>query len=113
MSNKGVFLSELDTTPVGHDDHKLNADFAYRTSDGQVINVPAGFVTDFASVPRFLPIMYALCGNKVHEAAVIHDYLYRMTNISRKRCDWIFDDAMKAEKQPAWRRWIMVGEREG
>jgi len=107
MSNKGVFLTVLDTTLVDHDNHRLNAEFAYVTSDGQIISVPKGFVTDFASVPRFLPIMYALCGNKVHEAAVIHDYLYRMTDTDRSRCDWIFRDAMEAEKQPAWRRWIM------
>jgi hypothetical protein len=60
------------------------------------IKVPKGFYTDFASVPR-LPTIYALVGNIGHEAAVIHDYLYRIDsipNLTKDTCDRIFYDAL-------------------
>lgn len=43
---------------------------------GGLIVVPAGFVTDFASVPR-LPFSYWLFGGVGQAAAVVHDYLYQ------------------------------------
>lgn len=39
------------------------------------ITVPAGFCTNFASVPR-LPVIYSLFGDTAHRAATLHDYLY-------------------------------------
>lgn len=104
---RGQFIGKLDVTPLGRSDWQLDRPFGYRTSDGETVKVPAGFVTDFASVPRFLPIAYSLCGDTAHKAAVIHDYLYRMTNKDRRRCDWIFRDAMQADGVPGWRRWLM------
>ena len=44
------------------------------------IEVPAGFETDFASVPR-IPIVYMLWGDRAHREAVLHDYLYRIDSI--------------------------------
>ena len=45
-----------------------------------LIEVPAGFNTDFASVPR-LPLIYAVWGDRAHREAVLHDYLYRIDAI--------------------------------
>lgn len=56
------------------------------------VNVPGGFVTDFASVPRmffFLPDWATY-----HKAAVLHDWLYKCRVTSRKRADDIFMEAM-------------------
>jgi hypothetical protein len=46
-----------------------------RLSDGTEIQVPAGYVTDFASVP---PMLWSICPpiGKYNRAALIHDYLY-------------------------------------
>lgn len=60
------------------------------------VEIPAGFYTDFASVPR-LPILYASLGNTGHEAALVHDYLYRMDaepNASKDTADRTFYDAL-------------------
>ena len=59
------------------------------------IEVPAGFETDFASVPRF-PIIwnFAGVGNK---SATIHDYLYTEHTYDRMLCDQVFREALKAE----------------
>jgi hypothetical protein len=77
---------------------------------GQTITVPAGFLTDFASVPR-APISYWLAGDTAHASAVIHDYLCRLDYPSG-RIGWawaaaVFREAMEAEGVPAWRRAIM------
>lgn len=70
------------------------------------IIVPAGFVTDYASVPR-LPLMYWLFGDTNHEAAVIHDFLYFTKQTSRKMADRIFKEAAAAIGTSGWRRWLM------
>jgi hypothetical protein len=70
------------------------------------IVVPAGFETDFASVPR-IPLAYLLAGDCAHEAAVIHDYLYRTGKADRKTADEVFLEAMEAQGIGAWRRYGM------
>ena len=51
-------------------------------------SVPAGFETDFASTPRFLWWLFP--HDEVAEAAVIHDWLYDATDLSRFFCDAVF-----------------------
>ena len=56
---------------------KLAEEFEYHvgSSDSEeVIKVPAGFVTDFATIPQFLWGIFPPTG-KYTKAAVIHDYL--------------------------------------
>lgn len=56
------------------------------------ITVPAGFVTDGASVPRPLWSICAPMGGSFGEAAIIHDFLYSKysTCTNRKIADRIF-----------------------
>ena len=60
------------------------------------VTVPAGFQTDFASIPRlFTPLIQKM--GKHSKASVLHDYLYSEPKFrSRKECDMIFLDALKA-----------------
>lgn len=44
-------------------------------SDGSSVLVSAGYVTDFASVPRWLWSLFPPIG-KYNRAALVHDYLY-------------------------------------
>ena len=60
---------------------------------GETIEVPAGFTTDFASIPRFLWSILP-CWGKYGNAAVIHDYCYWEQKYTRKRADEIFREAM-------------------
>lgn len=67
------------------------ADYGFRAHQHR-LSVPAGFVTDFASVPR-LPLVYAAFGNMAHRAATVHDWLYsdgNGTDIRRHEADEIF-----------------------
>lgn len=70
------------------------------------ITVPAGFTTDFASVPR-MPVFYMLCGNTGHRAAVLHDYLYSTQVVSRKEADRLFREALREDGVSLPIRWIM------
>jgi len=73
---------------------------------GTILLVPAGFVTDFASVPR-VPIAYWLVGNTAHGAAVIHDWLYTTGAFPKETADAVFREAMRDAGVPWWRRWMM------
>lgn len=106
------FLSELDSRDLGNDGQKaeLLADLIYRTKvfgEEAVIIVPAGFVTDFASVGRW-PLLYWLFGNTARRPAVVHDYLYQ-THLSETkfRADKVFNEAMDSIDLPHWRRRTM------
>ena len=71
-------------------------DFGYEIGDegsGDVINVPIGFHTDFASIPRPLWAIFPRWG-KYGNAAVIHDYLYWEQSHNRKESDDILLEGM-------------------
>lgn len=84
---------------------RLTASLIYEDEKYQVA-VPRRFETDFASVPR-LPLMYLLAGDTAHEAAVIHDYLYRTNGISRRDADALFYQITLETGEPRWRAWMM------
>jgi len=52
-------------------------------------DVAVGFITDFASTPRFLWGIFPPMG-KYSIAALVHDDLYRENKFARKVCDAIF-----------------------
>lgn len=61
------------------------------------IQVPAGFITDFASFPVFLWrfLMWWLpMWAKYNKAPIVHDYLYQSKISTRKEADDIFLEAM-------------------
>jgi hypothetical protein len=58
------------------------------------IEVPAGFVTDFASIPRLFWSIFRPDGDYAH-AAVIHDYLYW----TRSRPRDVADEILKRDMQ--------------
>lgn len=73
----------------------------------QVFTVPAGFETNFASVPRW-PIVYWLCGGTSNEAAALHDRLYSLPHpTDRRTADAVLLEASKVTGVAAWRRWLM------
>lgn len=96
-----------DTQADGRGLWQLDQPLAYRSDvAGRVLIVPAGFETDFASVPR-IPIAYWLTGDTAHPAAVVHDWLYSTREFPREKADAILLEAMAADGVPAWRRYAM------
>jgi hypothetical protein len=95
----------------GRAEWRLREDLIYQSELVGLIIVPAGYETDFASVPR-LPLAYWLTGDTAHASAVVHDYLcsvrFTRGDITWRAAAEVFDEAMKCEGVPAWRRWLMV-----
>lgn len=71
-----------------------------------VIRVPAGYVTDLASVPRILWSVFPPHG-RYAKAAIIHDWLYDNALRTKREADRIFLDAMTVLNVPVWRRRVM------
>jgi hypothetical protein len=85
----------------------LDTPLIFMLDDNRRIEIPIGFETDLASVPR-VPIAYWLWGGRAHREAVMHDYLYRIDAyidcgregkiyVSKADADWYFRLAMKSE----------------
>jgi hypothetical protein len=68
-------------------------DFTYTRPSGEIITVPAGAETDGASTPQGIWNLLPPFGS-YWLAAVLHDYLYRVTKRPRKECDDILYEAM-------------------
>jgi uncharacterized protein DUF1353 len=103
------FTTPLQVQPLNDRDWKLLSPFKYHVgslSSAEVISVPSGFVTDFASVPRILWAIIPPWGN-YGKAAVIHDYCYSRELYSRQRSDEIFLEGMEVLKVPHWKRKLM------
>jgi hypothetical protein len=72
----------------------VTAPLSYRIGETDyVITVPAGFVTDFASIPRVFhsllsPTDRPGCGG------IVHDFLYWEQSCTREQADWILMLAM-------------------
>ena len=88
---------------------------------GRTITVPAGFVTDGASVPRALWAFLPTWGS-YSRAAVIHDYLLHRLAVgnphpeapTRADADRVFDEAVCVCGTPRLVRWFLaVGVRLG
>ncbi|ASD90437.1 DUF1353 domain-containing protein [Salmonella enterica] len=101
------------TTPailemLGHYNWRVHEPFAFYLSDDEsdVIEVPAGFITDLATVPRIFWILLPPDG-KYAKAAIIHDYLYDNALCTKKEADKIFQDGMTVLGVPKWKRIVM------
>lgn len=114
MITESKFLTELDGRWIDDDTFMLLADLKYQSVVlGGVLTIPAGFVTDFASVPR-VPFIYEAFGDKAHHESVPHDYLYQKHEVTiekenaqkcglfvnRPLADQVFKEALKARKKP-------------
>lgn len=88
---------------------KLVEPLEYHVGDensSEIIRVPSGFVTDFASTPFGVRNIFPKDGPWTG-ASIVHDYLYQNKVYSRKKCDKVFLEAMKVCGVSWWRRRTM------
>ena len=71
----------------------------YRKKDGEIINVPAGFVTDLATIPKFLHMIIGPAG-PYSKSAVLHDYLLHEDNKKASMIHDLFFEAMVLDGVP-------------
>lgn len=71
-------------------------------------DVPAGFRTDGASLPRALwPFLGSPFDPLVMPAAVQHDHAYRFGVPGRRQADRFFRDMLRAARVSAVRAWLL------
>lgn len=88
---------------------KLLEPFEYRVGSlksNEVIRVPAGFVTDLASIPRLFWGIFPPHGEYA-KAAIIHDYLYDHAIKTKKYADDVFFEAMGVLGVASWRKYLI------
>ena len=102
------FHSELIVKSLHGGDWVLFRPLIWQTREGR-ITVPAGFVTDLASVPQALRSFASM--DDTQAPAVLHDWLYRKGIGTRAEADRLLFDAMRSKgagwfKARAW--WLAV-----
>ncbi len=112
------FLTDLkveNASALDDGNWRLIAPLVYQSDVAeQTFTVPAGFVTNFASVPRIIGI-YELCGDTSSEAATVHDFLYSAPHpVARSVADAVLKEASAVTGVARWRRVLMwMGVRVG
>lgn len=107
------FLSELDTRLLHHPPSWANPDRAFallaplkvQVGECQVLEIPPGFITDFASIPPPFRNLISPTHCRLGRPAVLHDFAYAVGfRDSRAICDSLIWQGMVAEGAPAWMR---------
>jgi hypothetical protein len=102
------FLNDLVVRQVGAVSWQLVEPLVYQ-GNRELFTVPAGFRTDFASVPRAYQWLIARSGQYT-KAAVFHDWLVRCRpEIPRSDTDALFRRALFELGVPFVRRWLIWG----
>jgi hypothetical protein len=102
---KPQFIGHLDIRAVPQG-YRLLAPLEYYSAVmGASVIVPAGFVTDFASIPAPGRILISGHGRD-RWAAVIHDYLYSIKH-DRKQADAVFLEALECSGVNLMKRRVM------
>jgi|TARA_R110002094_G_scaffold153354_1_gene140869 hypothetical protein len=105
MSNTFPFKTPLDTRAVEGGYELLAPLKYYSTVLNKTIEVPTGFFTDFASIPRVARVFITGHGQD-RWAAVVHDYLYSV-GYDRRTADVIFLEAMAVSGVGFFKRRLM------
>jgi hypothetical protein len=85
-------MSGPELTQVDQDRWQLDAPW---TRYG--ITVPAGFVTDLASIPRVLWALPGFAPFELLSGPILHDYLYRTRMVPRAEADALLYRAMRED----------------
>lgn len=90
------FLTQLDLRAYQPNEWLVLNPLKYRAVSGALYTVPAGFVTDLASIPAMVRGIISPNGPS-RRAAVLHDWLYCLKAGERSEADALFLEALEAE----------------
>ena len=103
------FTEPLNIDLLDENKWQLQKSFEYHVGcypSKEIIIVPRGFITDFASIPRIFWNILPPTG-KYGKAAIIHDWCYSSAIYTRKKSDKIFLEGMKVLNVKKWKYTIM------
>ena len=72
------------------------------------IEVPAGFVTDLASIPSVLHWWIRPTDSRAATAAIVHDWLYLTHSVPRAVADALFLSLLRADGMPRIRAKALI-----
>lgn len=107
--NGPLFVEPTGTTAnkSGLPQYRVTAPFTFDIGRGFYVNVPAGFISDLASIPWPARNWFRPHDKRWAQAAVIHDYCCTNQLFSRSLCDHVFIEAMLANQCPLYIAWPM------
>jgi len=91
---------------VGSRVWRIAEPFAFHSSALYDLEIPADFLTDFASVPRIFWPIIPLADGVYDPAAVVHDYAVRnrkRLGLSLMQCHGLFYEALTVRDTPTWK----------
>ena len=95
-----MFSAPLRIEEIGYEKWRVLEKFRFTSKTGLIVEVPADFTTDLASIPRILQsILGKISGYS--QPAVVHDYLYYAhrngddTTVTRKQADKILREGIE------------------
>ena len=97
-----TFVNKGCISPVGEFTYQMGEPMDV-IINGRHLNVPKGFVTDLATIPRIFWSFDSPFDGKYMSAAILHDYLYSCSIAhSRQEADRILYSAMREEGASKW-----------
>lgn len=105
----GDFETTLVTDQMSRWQWQLREPLVYVDPEAGRIEVPALFVTNFASIRSLrvaATLIYAALAGYGNAACTVHDYLYGKGMLDRQACDEVLFRALRAEGVARWRAWI-------
>lgn len=92
--------------------YKVTKGFAFSMADGYTIDVPAGYVTDLASIPWPARNVWNPADGHWAQAAVVHDFMCsKHETYSRHFCDYVYLAGMLtlgANPRVAWLQYAFL-----
>lgn len=96
------FVNKGCISPVGEFTYKMGKPMEV-IINGRHLSVPAGFVTDLATIPRIFWSFDSPFDGKYMSSAILHDYLYACSlTHDRREADKILYTAMREEGSSKW-----------
>lgn len=96
-------MPRIANVAIGNGEFELTRDVHVRVamgSNGLTVVVPAGFITDFASIPVALHWFIRPSHESIMRAAIVHDWLYSTHQTSRGIADAMFEHVMRLDGMP-------------